>query len=282
MEKYKANVRLLGCGSSTGVPRINGSFGSCDPDNPKNYRTRCSLALEIAGYQLIIDTAPDFRMQCLQNKITKVDSVLYTHEHADQCHGIDDLRIFYIMQDKPIATFADERTVNVLSNRFDYCFNPNPLYPPIATIERLEGDFTLIGTGQMKDNLASQPSLKQLRIPIQPIPIKHGRIMANGYRIGNLAYIPDVSDISPKQMARLEGLDIFIIDALRYRPHPTHAHLAKTLGWIKELKPKLSIITNMHIDLDYQTLENLFQELPDHPKTLAGYDGLQLDYWIDA
>ncbi len=270
--KNLALATLLGCGSSGGVPRADGNYGACNPNNPKNIRSRCSLAVLINGFQIIIDTSPDFRMQAVQNKIKRVDMLLFTHDHADQCHGIDDVRAFYLRQKQmPIPCFADPFTYHNLLKRFEYFFTPFPFYPSIGRLHCLQGDGQLF----LKTNDYSQ----EQSIFIEPIWVKHGHIQVYGYRIGKLAYIPDVSFISSLSLKKLHGLDILIIDALRLRTHPTHLNLAMALDYIKRLKPKTAVITNMHIDLDY---DFMCQTLKSHsnPDTqiVPAFDGMQIDF----
>ena len=249
---------ILGSGSSGGVPRITGTWGAADPAQPRNRRTRCSLYIEAAGLRLVIDTSPDFRQQALDNQISRLDAVLYTHDHADQCHGIDDLRGFYIEQRATIPLFASAYTLQRLKQRFDYCFESHHGYPALVSAFEIQGPFSLPGPDGT--------------LAITPFPVQHGPIEAFGFHIENLAYIPDVSEISGEKLAALHGINTIIVDALRYRPHPTHTHLARTLGWIKQIQPKKAILTNLHIDMDYDTLR---QSLPAQVE--PAYDGMVID-----
>ncbi|MFS4439177.1 MBL fold metallo-hydrolase [Paracoccaceae bacterium GXU_MW_L88] len=260
---------ILGCGSSGGVPRLGGVWGACDPDNPKNTRRRCSLLVEQESAQgttrVLIDTGPDLRAQLLDTNTGYLDGVVWTHEHADHVHGLDDLRMIvmnrYIEGQNWLAArlpvWADARTSTALFDRFGYVFEtpPGSAYPPILDHQEITGPFEVYGDGGP--------------IPFTPLPVDHGSIEALGFRIKNLAYVPDVVEISEGTLALMEGLDCLIIDALRYKPHPTHAHVERTLGWIERLKPARAVLTNMHIDLDYETLA---AETPAHVE--PAYDGL--------
>lgn len=244
---------ILGCGSSGGVPRLGGGWGDCDPNNPKNRRRRCSLLVEqtTAGgtTRVLIDTTPDMRAQLLDANVGELDAVIYTHAHADHVHGIDDLRMIVINMRKRLAIWADGPTRADLEQRFGYTFiqPPGSSYPPILEMNDITGPVTISGAGG--------------DITFDPLQVVHGSINALGFRIKNTVYMPDVSSIPDDVWPHLMGLDMWIIDALRRDPHPTHSHLAQTLDWIAHAQPKQAVITNMHIDLDYQTLAD---ELPDH------------------
>ncbi|SEW00549.1 phosphoribosyl 1,2-cyclic phosphate phosphodiesterase [Cognatiyoonia koreensis] len=254
---------ILGCGSSGGVPRLGGHWGACDPDNPRNYRRRCSMLVQRTGpngtTNVLIDTTPDMRSQLLDTGVGELDAVIYTHSHADHVHGLDDLRMIVYNMRQRLQVWADGDTGNALLDRFGYAFvqpKGSP-YPPICELNTIDGDVAIDGAGGP--------------ITFVPFEVAHGSIEALGFRIGDLAYLPDVSEIPDAAWAKLENLDTWIIDALRRDPHPTHAHLAKTLDWIAKAKPRRAILTNMHIDLDYATLE---AETPDH--ITPAFDGLQI------
>lgn len=256
---------ILGCGSSGGVPRIGGVWGDCDPSNPKNRRRRCSLLVtrETAGgtTRVLIDTSPDMREQLLDAGVGALDGVVYTHSHADHMHGIDDLRQVVFAQRQRLPVWADGPTQEALLSRFGYAFvqpEGSP-YPPILDLHTIDGPVTVTGAGG----------------PVTLIPFRadHGSMDALGFRIGPLAYLPDAVDIPAESWPVLAGLDCWIVDALRRKPHPTHAHLAMTLDWIANAKPARAVITNMHIDLDYETL---LAELPAH--ITPAYDGMTLTY----
>lgn len=257
------SFRILGCGSSGGVPRLGGHWGDCDPTNPKNIRKRCSLLVTRttpAGVtRVLIDTSPDLRQQLLDAEVGELDAVLFTHAHADHVHGLDDIRMVVYNMRQRLPVWADGDTSNQLLARFGYAFvqPAGSAYPPICDLNTLDGDVTITGAGGA--------------ITFTPFEVEHGRIDALGFRIGDTAYLPDVSDIPDDVWPRLKNLDLWIVDALRRDPHPTHAHLEKTLGWIEKMQPKRAVLTNMHIDLDYQTLAD---ETPDHIQ--PAYDGLTL------
>jgi phosphoribosyl 1,2-cyclic phosphate phosphodiesterase len=258
---------ILGCGSSTGVPRVGLGWGDADPSNPKNRRRRCSLLVErrnAAGARtcVLVDTSPDLREQLLDANVEWLDAVLYTHEHADHTHGIDDLRPLTLKRRRRIDVYADPPTSRALNARFGYCFvtPAGSEYPPILTEHGLEAGrpVTIGGDGGA--------------ITALPFLQVHGDMASLGFRFGNLAYSCDVSAIAPESLPLLEGLDVWILDALRYRPHPSHFALADALHWIDRVKPKRAILTNMHSDLDYETLR---RELPAHVE--PAHDGLTID-----
>lgn len=256
---------ILGCGSSGGVPRLGGHWGECDPGNLKNHRRRCSLLVERktgAGItRVLIDTSPDLRSQLLEAGVGELDAVIYTHSHADHVHGLDDLRMIVFNTRKRLPVWADGDTQNALISRFAYAFvqPENSPYPPILDMHTIDGDVEIAGAGG---------SLR-----FTPITVTHGAIDALAFRIGDLAYMPDVSDIPAEAWPALQGLDCFILDTLRRTPHPTHAHLERSLEWIARAAPKRAVLTNLHIDLDYQTLAD---ETPDH--ITPAYDGMVIRY----
>ncbi|WP_170465976.1 MBL fold metallo-hydrolase [Ruegeria arenilitoris] len=252
---------ILGCGSSGGVPRLGGHWGDCDPKNPRNIRRRCSMLVERDGpdgtTSVLIDTTPDMRSQLLDSGTGRLDGVIYTHSHADHVHGIDDLRMIVFNMRERVPVWADGDTQNALLGRFGYAFiqpEGSP-YPPILDLKSIDGPFEVDGPGGP--------------ISFLPFKVNHGSIDSLGFRMGNLAYLPDVAEIYDDAWPAMEGLDCLVIDALRRTPHPTHAHLEKTLGWIEQLQPKRAVLTNMHIDLDYATVE---AETADH--ITPAYDGM--------
>jgi phosphoribosyl 1,2-cyclic phosphate phosphodiesterase len=257
----------MGCGSSGGVPRADGNFGACDPDEPKNWRTRCSLAVrripaepDAQATTVIVDTSPDFRLQCARSGVYRVDGVLFTHDHADQTHGIDDIRAFFLRQRRRIPCTTDAVTRASLMRRFGYIFESEGGYPAIADMALIPGygaPFSVEGP--------SGP------VTARAYDLDHGGVRSLGFRFDDVAYLPDVLDIPDESLEGLRDLDVLIVDALRYAPHPTHAHLDKALAWIEALKPRRAVLTNMHIDLDYETLS---RELP--VGVVPGYDGLKL------
>jgi phosphoribosyl 1,2-cyclic phosphate phosphodiesterase len=257
---------ILGCGSSGGVPRPALGWGVCDPNNPKNRRRRTSLLVqrgEAAGVtRVLVDTSPDLREQLLDAEVDWLDGVLYTHEHADHTHGIDDLRALFIKQRRPVDVYLDEETAKVMLARFGYCFRspPGSEYPPIVRDHGLAAGQPITVTGQ-GGAITALPILQQ-----------HGDIASYGFRFGNLAYSCDLSAIPAASVAALNGLDVWIVDALRYRPHPSHFSLDDALSWIERLKPRRAILTNLHADLDYDELRG---KLPAHVE--PAYDGMTME-----
>ncbi|WP_108815796.1 MBL fold metallo-hydrolase [Loktanella sp. Alg231-35] len=257
------SFRILGCGSSGGVPRLGGLWGACDPTNPKNHRQRCSLLVtRTSGDQItrvLIDTTPDMRAQLLAADVGTLDAVVYTHGHADHVHGIDDLRMIVFNMRARLQVWADGDTTNDLLGRFGYAFvqPKGSNYPPICDLNTIKGDITVSGAGG--------------DIVLQPFEVEHGNIDALGFRIGDVAYLPDVSTIPDAAWDKLQGLDTWIVDALRREPHPTHSHLANTLEWINRAAPRQAVLTNMHNDLDYATVA---AETPDHIR--PAYDGMTI------
>ena len=261
----RLSFTILGCGSSGGVPRLGGDWGDCDATNPKNRRRRCALLVTretvVGVTRVLIDTPPDMRDQLLDAGVGVVDAVVYTHSHADHMHGIDDLRQVVFNLGRRLPVWADGPTQEALLSRFGYAFvqpDDSP-YPPILDLRSITGPVTVTGAGG----------------PVTLIPFRaeHGSMDALGFRIGPLAYLPDAVAIPAESWPVLEGLDCWIVDALRRKPHPTHAHLAMTLDWIARAKPARAILTNMHNDLDHAAL---CAELPPHIS--PAHDGLTLTY----
>jgi phosphoribosyl 1,2-cyclic phosphate phosphodiesterase len=259
------NLTILGCGSSAGVPRPALGWGACDPNNPKNRRRRCSLLAEQTSdhgiTRIVIDTSPDLREQLIDADVDHIDAVFLTHEHADQTHGIDDLRSVVLHQRKRIPVYLNRSTADHILLRFSYCFvsPPGSAYPPILDNHSIEGGESRIIEGN------GGP------VTLSAFTLEHGNIPALGYRIADAAYTPDVSDIPPGSWPFLENLDLWIIDGLRYAGHPSHFSVNDALAWIGRFKPRRAIITNMHSDLDYDVLR---QSLP--PDVIPAYDGMRL------
>ena len=262
---------ILGCGSSGGVPRLAdkpaGDWGDCDPAEPRNRRTRCSLLIEQEGpsgrTRVLIDSGPDMREQLLRHGVGSLDAVVYTHSHADHCHGLDDLRIVVFNIPGRLPVWADLPTQAALMQRFGYAFirPEGSAYPPILDMNTIDGDFTVSGAGG--------------DITLRPFQVNHGAIDALGFRIDDVAYLPDVAHMDQQCWDMLNGLDTWILDALRRKPHPTHIHLARSLEWFARAAPRRGIITNMHTDMDYRTL---VAELPDGVD--VAYDGMTLTYQL--
>jgi phosphoribosyl 1,2-cyclic phosphate phosphodiesterase len=254
---------ILGCGSSGGVPRPALGWGACDPNNRKNRRRRTSLLVERRAAdgitRVLIDTSPDLREQLLDAEVDSINGVLYTHEHADHTHGIDDLRALFIKSRRVIDVYMDEPTSQSLNARFGYCFKspPGSEYPPIVREHRLT-----VGRPVTIEGGAGP-------ITAQPILQRHGDIDTLGFRFGNVAYSCDLVGLPPDSADALKGLDIWIVDALRYTAHPSHFSLDDALAWIERLKPRRAILTNLHSDLDYDALS---ARLPVH--VVPAFDGM--------
>jgi phosphoribosyl 1,2-cyclic phosphate phosphodiesterase len=250
-------VRILGCGSSGGVPRLgeNGPFwGACDPSNPKNRRSRCSILVTRRAPEgetrLLVDTSPDLREQLLAACVGRLDAVLITHDHADQLHGIDDLRVVAMNMKRRLDVWSDIHGLAGVRKKFGYCF-ATPVgsdYPPILNAHEIAEPFAAF-------EIEGQGG----PVPIRAFGQGHGRIRSLGFRFGPLAYSPDADHLDEDAFAALQGVECWIVDALRHTPHPSHAHLARTLDWIVRVKPARAILTNMHVDLDYEALK---RELP--------------------
>ena len=256
-------LTILGCGSSGGVPRIGGLWGACDPANPRNRRRRCSVLVERKGSagatRVLIDTSPDLREQLLSVGAAGVDGVVYTHAHADHTHGIDELRAVALNTGSRVPVWADQATARALEARFGYAFKAagGSSYPPILDLAVVSPADAFVISGKGGD------------IVLRPFPVEHGNIEALGYRIARTAYTPDLNGVPEQSRAALYGLDCWIVDALRRRPHPSHWCLAETLDWIERFKPARAVVTNMHIDLDYDTL---CHELPAN--VAPAFDGM--------
>ncbi|WP_137134018.1 MBL fold metallo-hydrolase [Rhizobium sp. FKY42] len=265
---YRLRFTILGCSSSPGVPRLDGDWGACDPLEPKNRRRRASfLVQQIAPdgqmTTVVIDTGPDFREQMISAGVKRIDGVLYTHAHADHLHGIDDIRGYFHSQRMRIPIWADPFTMERIRAGFGYCLETPPRgnYPPIVApnlITDLNQPVIVEGPGGA--------------IPFMAHRQFHGDIESLGYRVGNVAYCSDVSGFPPDTPAKLLGLDMLVIDALQYRPHPSHYSLGEALEWIEKLAPRKALLTHMHIPLDYWTVQ---QETPDHVE--PAYDGLSFE-----
>jgi phosphoribosyl 1,2-cyclic phosphate phosphodiesterase len=267
ISRTRTRLTMLGCGASGGVPWVGTGWGACDPSNPKNRRRRCSVLIERiaangATTTVLVDTSPDLREQLLSANVRKLDAVLYTHEHADHIHGIDDLRPLAIVMRRRIPVYADRFTSEALQTRFGYCFEApaGSSYPPILEMKCLRGGVPTVIAGPGG--------------PVEALPFRmiHGDIEALGFRFGRIAYAPDVSRIPEESLPSLEGLDVLILDALRYAPHPAHFSVNEALALIERVRPRRAILTNLHTDLDY---EKLRCELPPHVE--PAYDSLRVE-----
>jgi len=263
---------ILGCGSSGGVPRVGGDWGACDPNNPKNKRSRCSLLIEFwygdvaptsERTTILIDTSPDLREQFLAADVKRLDAVIYTHEHADQTHGLADLRALPYRIRKQIPIYMDENTKPHVHGRFHYCFEmpEGRVHPPILELQSLiKGGDEIIVSGPSGD------------LSVKVLQLSHGPTPSLGFVFDNkIAYAPDVWDIPDAAMQEIEGVDCFIVDALRYNDHPTHANADKTLSWLARSRARKGVLTNLHIDMDY---DEISAELP--PIAEPAYDGMEI------
>ena len=259
------SLTILGCGSSAGVPRPALGWGACDPDNPKNRRRRCSLLVERRSAngitRVVIDTSPDLREQLIEADVDHIDAVFLTHEHADQTHGIDDLRSVVMHQRRRIPVYLNRSTAEHILLRFSYCFTapPGSDYPPILDSHAIEA-----GENRSIEGKGGP-------VTLSAFIVQHGNIPALGYRIADAVYTPDVSDIPAESWRYLENLDLWIIDGLRYAGHPSHFSVNDALAWIDRFQPRRAVITNMHSDLDYEVLR---QSLP--PNVIPAHDGQRL------
>ena len=251
-------VRILGSGTSSGVPRIGNDWGACDPAEPRNRRSRASILVEEGTTRLLIDTGPDMREQLLAADVSRVDAVIWTHDHADHCHGIDDLRQLFHAMRAPVRGLARASTMRTLESRFAYAFQGRPGYPPTITAERLPDSLSIGGI--------------ELDVTDQP----HGNIFSAGLRFTasgkTIGYATDFHDMTPAMRNLYSGIDLWVVDALRYAPHPAHATVTAVLGWVKELQPRRTILIHMDQSMDYVTL---CRSLPKEVE--PGYDGMVVE-----
>jgi phosphoribosyl 1,2-cyclic phosphate phosphodiesterase len=264
-------ITILGCGSSGGVPRVGGDWGACDPNEPKNRRSRGSLLVQrwkgAPGHPdeattVLVDTSPDLREQLLAARVPRVDAVLFSHDHADQTHGIDDLRPIMLNKRRRVPVYMDGPTRTTLMRRFGYCFVSEKGYPAI-----------LDDAGDLTDG-----AMLTIEGPGGPIAARameqdHGTMMSFGFQFGPAAYSNDVVTLREETLDTLQGVDLWIVDALRYKPHPTHAHVARALEWIARVKPKRAVLTNLHVDIDYAFAT---AEMPKGVE--LAYDGWAADF----
>lgn len=259
---------ILGCGSSGGVPRVGNNWGDCDPDNPKNRRRRCSLLITGTSEgaerptRVLIDTGCDLREQLLGAGVDELDAVFYTHEHADHTHGIDDLRVLALNNRKRVDVFFSADAGKRIRQAFDYCFAApaGSPYPPILQAHEIEegGAIEISGEGGS--------------ITLLPFAQEHGDILSLGFRINDFAYSCDLSSIPQRALPAVSNLDVWILDALRPTSHPSHLSLPEALTWIERMQPDNAVLTNLHIDMDYDHVEAI---TPSH--VTPAYDGLSID-----
>lgn len=251
-------LRILGCGTSSGVPRIGNDWGSCDPKEPRNRRRRASILVETAATRILVDTSPDLREQLLDADVADIDAVIWTHDHADHCHGLDDLRQLYQARGKPVTAYARADVLASLAQRFSYAFEGHRGYPPTVSPISLPDQLTI---GDVDIAVVDQP---------------HGEITSTGLRFTSnekaAGYSTDFNIMTDDMKNLFDNLDLWIVDALRHRPHPTHPHLAMTLEWIAELKPARAVLTHMDQSMDYRTLSD---SLPHGVE--PGYDGMDVE-----
>jgi phosphoribosyl 1,2-cyclic phosphate phosphodiesterase len=247
-------VTILGCGTSSGVPRVGNDWGSCDPTEPRNRRRRVSILVEHAGTSILVDTGPDLREQLIDAGVAHVDAVIWTHDHADHCHGIDDLRQVYHARGAPVPGYARPETLQTLRNRFGYIFAGKGDYPPVASLNSLPDRMTI---GAIEIGIVDQP---------------HGSIHSAGIRFDaggrSIGYSTDVNRLTGEMADLFTGIDLWIVDALRKRPHPSHASLSEALGWIEDIRPARTLLTHMDQSMDYRAL---LSELPASVE--PAYDG---------
>ena len=257
MEERAIHITVLGSGTSSGVPTVGCGCAVCTSADPRDNRLRPSILIRYDGHVVVVDTTPDFRMQALRAHIERIDAILYTHSHADHILGLDDVRPFNYRQRQAIPIYATEDTLQVIQRVFQYAFAPGPNEStvPRLNLQTLTGEpFELFG------------------LEFIPVPLLHGKSTVFGFRFGAAAYLTDHSEIPEASKARLQGLDVLFLDALRHRPHPTHSTVARSLEWVRELKPRRAFFTHMCHDLPHEQTEGT---LPAHVH--LAYDGLEID-----
>ena len=251
------DVRILGCGTSSGVPRVGNDWGQCDPRQIRNRRRRVSILVRHERASILVDTGPDLREQLLDAQVSGVDAVIWTHDHADHVHGIDDLRQLYHARGRPVVGYARRDTLDVIQDRFAYAFDGKGGYPPVVEANVLPDHLNVSG------------------ISVQTVDLPHGSIHSAGLRFdaggGTIVYTTDFNELTDQMAYRLEEADLWIVDALRRRPHPTHPHLSQVLEWVAQLKPKRTLLTHLDNSMDYDTL---VAELPEGVE--PAYDGQEI------
>lgn len=250
-------LRVLGCGTSSGVPRIGNDWGDCDPTDPRNRRSRASIVVESATTRILVDTSPDMRQQLLDADILHIDAILWTHDHADHSHGIDDARQLFHARGSPVPGYAYAEALDQLTQRFNYVFEGRDGYPPTIEARKLTREITI---GDIVVRTVAQP---------------HGTIFSAGFRFEHagvsIGYSTDLHMFTADMLDMFSAVDIWVVDALRARPHPTHAHLALTLDAIAHCRPKRAVLTHMDQSMDYARLA---ATLPIGIE--PGHDGLEL------
>jgi phosphoribosyl 1,2-cyclic phosphate phosphodiesterase len=256
-------IRILGCGGSQGVPDAAGDWGACDPSDPRNRRSRPSILIEAdrpgqGPAALLVDTAPELRLQLAGTGVRQIDAVIYTHAHADHLHGIDDLRPINKAMGRPIPIWGTPETLAEIGRRFEYALAPQPatgtFFRPTLEPHEIHGPFEAAG------------------VPVLPFEQDHGQSASLGLRVGRFAYSTDVVRLDDAAFDMLAGIDVWIVDCIRFAPHWTHSHLESTLGWIERVKPRRAILTHMDCTLDYATLQ---RQLP--PGVEPAYDGMEIE-----
>ena len=251
-------VRILGSGTSSGVPRVGNDWGECDPAEPRNRRRRVSIIVEHNKARILVDTGPDLREQLLDAEVSDVDAVIWTHDHADHCHGIDDLRQLFHARGRPVAGYARPDMLASIEHRFAYAFDGKSGYPAVVQGNILPDHMNIAG------------------LSVRTVDQPHGDISTAGLRFDgggkSVVYSTDFNEMTPEMAMAFQEVDLWIVDALRRRPHPTHPHLDLALAWIRELRPKRAILTHMDNSLDYRTL---LDEVPDGVE--PAYDGMEIE-----
>ena len=255
----KNKFTILGCGSSLGSPWITGNWGSCDKKNSKNVRSRCSAHIKFKNLSILIDTSPDIKSQFKKNKISNIDAIIYTHDHADQTAGIFELRPFVWKNKKKIPIYGSTRTINRLLKSYTFCFKPRYGYVPILIAKKIKRRFKIIKKNEF--------------IKILSFEVQHGLIKATAYVFNKIAYISDCNYIPDEYFKYLKNLDYLIIDCLKNEKHPSHFNYDDAIFISKKIKPKKSFLTNLHVDLDYTKLK---RRLPKN--IIPAYDGLNFNF----
>ena len=254
----KNRFTILGCGSSLGSPWITNFKGNLKK-NIKNIRTRCCAHIQKGNLSVLIDTSPDIKYQFLKNKIRNLDSIIYTHEHADQTAGIFEMRPFYWQNKSKIPIYGSRRTIKALKKSYSFCFVEKQGYKPIMKAKIINKDFSI-----KKNNT---------KLSIKAFDVNHGLIQSTGYVMEKIAYISDCNKIPQKNLKYLNNLNYLILDCLKINKHPSHFNLDEALRLINLTKPKKAILTNLHTDLDYFEIK---KKLPKN--IIPAYDGLSFEY----